>query len=229
MSELERKVRAGLEHDLEVDLHRNEIRLFQDDDVLCLEGEVDTIVIKRKAVQIAKRIAGHTAVDDRLKLRLGQVRADDELQQAVLDVLMTEPVFMGFAIHPSIPRPVPQERDWISVEVNETRVRLQGECSSLSHRRLAEVITWWIPGVADVDNRIHVRPPECESDAELADAIRLVFDKDPSIDAQQISVSVHEGHVTLAGAVANDTKRRIAAYDCWYIPGVHAVDNRIEI
>ena len=64
-----------------------------------LEGEVSNIAVKRRALQIAREIAGGK-VEDRLLLRVERKRVDDELLQAVLHALTSEPAFRDFIIRP---------------------------------------------------------------------------------------------------------------------------------
>lgn len=223
-----RKIKAALERAKDVDLHHNRIDVIGGSDVR-LEGEVNSIVVKRRAQQVARQAADGAEVVDNLLVRVQRQRRDDELLQAVLDALASEPVFREFSVRARRGEPPPEGRDWIEVEVEGGRVRLYGAAWSLSHRRLAEVLTWWVPGTADVDNRIHVQPPERDNDAEITDAIRLVFDKDPSLDAQQIHVRTRDGEVHLQGAVTSEVNRRMADYDCWYVPGVHNVRNELQV
>jgi osmotically-inducible protein OsmY len=83
--------------------------------------------------------------------------------------------------------------------------------------------------VCDVDNHLHVRPPEEDHDEEISDAVRLVLDKEPAMDAEQISIVTRDREVTLRGAVFSEDQKRVAAQDCWYIPGVHAVHNNLQV
>lgn len=221
-------VRAALERDPDVNLHRNAIEV-SGDGVIELRGEVDDIVAKRRAFQIARAHAGGLPVKDALVLRRPGSRRGDELRQAVLDHLTREPEFRGFTIFAHDGREAPDTTNWISVEVEDVRVRLRGQVWSLSHRRLAEVLAWWVGGTGDVDNRLHVQPAERDSDAEITDAVRIVFDKDRSLDAQEIHITTRNGEVRLEGSVPNDDLRRIASHDCWYIPGVHAVHNNLRL
>ncbi|MBA2409882.1 MAG: BON domain-containing protein [Gammaproteobacteria bacterium] len=108
-------------------------------------------------------------------------------------------------------------------------IKVTGEVKSLSHRRFAEVLLWWVPGSCDVYNRLHVRPPQVDSDEEITDVVRMVFDKEPALDAEQISVVTRDSEVTLRGAVATETQKLRAVRDVWYIPGVHAVHDGLEV
>lgn len=222
-----RAVRAALEHERAVNLHRDSIEITADGDTLILEGEVENIITKRRALQIARAAVDNTRILDRLKIRVAEPLGDQALAQSVIDALNSEPVFQYFAIGTAPPSD--ERNDWIAVHAEQGRVTLRGSANSLSHRRMAEVLTWWMPGCADVENRIHVNPPERDNDDEINDAVRLVLDKEPAVDAQQIAVTTHAGEVTLTGALPSETARQRVTYDCWYIPGVHAVHNRIDV
>jgi osmotically-inducible protein OsmY len=228
---LDKKVRAALERDTDVNLHQSQIEVTAQGTIR-LSGQAEDIATKRRALQIAREAAEGHVVEDYILLRPQQERTGDELRASVLNALMQETTFSGFAIRArGEGEPPGDEQDWIEVEIapDQACVKLHGRVWSLSHRRLAEVLTWWVPGTADVDNRIRVQPAERDSDDEITDAVRLVFDKDPSLDVQQIYVKTEHAEVTLQGEVQSDEARRIASLDCWYIPGVHAVHNDLRV
>lgn len=217
---LAKRVQAALEQDTAVNLHRYPIHITTTDG-LRLEGVVEDIVAKRRAGQIAREVAGTGAVIDRLRIAVSREPGDQELAQAVIRHLLEEPVFGDVAIAAADPEANASSR--IDVTARDGVVRLDGIVSSLAHRRIAEVRAWWTPGTGDVDNRLHVQPPEEDNDHEIADVLRMVFQMDPALDAQEISVRVHERIVNLSGRVATEANRRIAVHDCWYVPGVHDV------
>jgi osmotically-inducible protein OsmY len=219
---------AALEHDKEVNLHSSRISVVAGE-VVRLGGEVENIVIKRKALRVAKQIAGNAGIEDHMRLRVVNQRHDKGLLNATVETLMQEPAFAEMEIRNANTVPPDHDRGWIAVSVHENVIALQGEVRSLSHRRLAEVICWWIPGCCDVKNRLHVHPAEEENDDEISDVVRLVFDKEVSLDAKQISIHTRDAEVTLRGVVHSEEQRRIATYDCWYIPGVHGVHNELEV
>ncbi len=226
--ELIQRIRAALERDPGVNPHRDPLRVVAGAP-LALEGEVETIEVKRRAMAAARAAANGTHVADRLRLQVSRERPDDELAQAVLHHLIHEPAFNETALAEGT-KPAPHhDGSWIGVTARNGQVRLHGRTGSLSHRRLAEVLSWWTAGVADVDNRIHVAPPEEDSDDEIADAIRLVLDKESCLDAEQIGVQVRERKVHLTGLVDTEEGRRIASFDCWYVAGVHDVVNDIQL
>lgn len=223
-------IEAALEHDPDINLHRYPIHVVHDGG-LRLSGTVADIRAKRRALRLAREAAGTDAILDDLYLDTGEARGEDELRQAVVTTLKQEPAFAEFVIveGASAPEDVPAGIDRIAVAAAGPRVHLNGRVASLERRRLLEVLTWWVPGVGDVENAVRVAPPETDSDGELADAIRLVLEKDPSIPAHQIGIEARSHAIRLTGAVDNEERRRLAELDCWYVPGVHEVDNALSV
>lgn len=224
-----KSIRAALERDPDVNLHTNPIGVRLAGEVIELAGTADNIAIKKHALRVARAHAGGSTVVDHIRLNVGEAREDAALRQAVLNHFTREPAFGGLILVEENDLAAGHDGDWIGVTAHNGIVQLNGRVNSLSHRRLAEVLAWWTGGTADVDNRIHVEPPEQDSDAEIMDAIRIVFDKEPSIDAEQVRAQCRDRIVTLQGAVSSEENRRLAAYDCWYIPGVHEVHNELRV
>ena len=75
---------------------------------------------------------------------------------------------------------------------------------------------------------MQVTPPEADSDGEIADALRLVLEKDPLIHADQIGIRVKNRIVTLTGLVGNKEEKKMAELDAWYLLGVNKVVNSID-
>ena len=117
----------------------------------------------------------------------------------------------------------------IDVEVNDGVVVLNGAVSNLTAKRLAGVLAWWVPGSRDVVNGIEEVPTEEDNADEIIDAIRLVLEKDPFVNASQIKLSCANDWVALDGLVKNETERRIAEADAWYVFGVDGVTNRLLV
>ena len=64
---------------------------------------------------------------------------------------------------------------------------------------------------------------------EIQKDVMDALDFDPSISAKEISLSVHEGIVTLRGYVSHYTEKRAAERVAQQIKGVRAVANEIEV
>jgi osmotically-inducible protein OsmY len=63
----------------------------------------------------------------------------------------------------------------------------------------------------------------------LIDAVRLVLEKDPFVNASTIHVSSTDWIVTLEGLVPNETMKQMAERDAWYVLGVKRVINKIDV
>ena len=203
-----------------------DIRVVDDD--IVLDGAVPDIAAKRLVPRIVAEAADGASVLDRLRLRQDEQLPDAKIARAVERLLAEEPVFARFDVlegEISNRDPVSQRILWVSV--TDGVVRLSGTVGSLSHRRIAEALAWWAAGTRDVDNRLYVSPAERDSDDEITDAVRLVLEKDPWIDAAHIGVHTRDAVVTLTGSLPGEEQKRMAGNDAWYIAGVHDVDNRI--
>lgn len=234
--EMAATVQAALERSAEVNLHNSQIRLAVQDARLVMTGEVPDIVAKRAAHLTAVRLLGVDRVLDKLYVKPVVQRSDAEIAAFLEDMLIQERAFRDNPLRvtagsaeshpPGGAAPVGGE---ITLSVSDAVVTLAGTVGSLTHRRLAEVLAWWSPGVRAVHNFLHVVPEEVDNDAELCDALRIVLEKDPSLDAGSIGVQVKARVVTLQGTVSTEEQRRKALQDAWYILGVHGVDNRLQV
>lgn len=232
--DLLKTISAAWERESRVDIHHFPIRASRRDGRILLEGQVGDIAAKRLAGDIARHLAGGVPVDDQLRVRPAEPRQDGRLRDLVTRSLLEEPVFAHYDIR--IRRDLGMEtlregrnsEGEINVVIDDGVVTLNGWAGSLSHRRLAEVLVWWA-GCEKLLNYLRVDPPERETADELCDAVRIVLEKDPLVHASQLSVRANAGTVTLEGYVASAEEARLAVLDCWYIPGVYEVENRIQV
>lgn len=229
-------VAAALEREPDVNLHRFPVQIEFDDGVLTLEGEVERITAKKKALEVAAAVSGVTGIVDRLRLVPSTQMQDDEIRDHVCNTLLAENSLGSCAVwaivkkKPEVIREADQGVDGsIDVEVNDGVVILNGTVTSLSAKRLAGVLAWWVPGSRDVVNGIEVAPPEEDDDDEVVDAVRLVLEKDPFVNAAQIRVTCRNYAVTLEGIVKNETQRQIAEADCWYVFRVDRIMNLLQV
>lgn len=93
---------------------------------------------------------------------------------------------------------------------------------------LAGMLAWSVPGTHDVINGIEVVPIQEDSDDEIAEAVRLVLEKDPLIDANRICVTVRNAVIVLEGLVVDRAESEMAEMDAWYAFGVDRVVNWSE-
>jgi len=92
----------------------------------------------------------------------------------------------------------------VTVQVEDGTVVLGGAVPTYRARYAAEEDARVIDAVTEVRNEIVVRPPAtatAPTDAEILDHIRAALDRDPDIDARDVSVNVRDGWVILRGSV----------------------------
>ncbi len=233
--ELARRVRAALEVDPHVNLHRFPVEVHAEGEVVTLAGTVEDIIAKRRAVLAARAVDGVREVIDALRVQPAAHMGQDECLQHVRDALYEEPAFCDYQLvtvnhkdEREVDRDPAQPAGEILVTVEpDHRVVLGGTVRSLSHRRLAEVLAWWVPGSTDVKNDLRVEPPEEDNDGEILDTVELVLDKDHLVDAGDMTVGCKDAVVTLSGGVPTGAQKRFAEYDAWYVSGVRDVINRL--
>jgi len=239
MSERERvlkEVRAALEREPRINLHKCPIKMEFSDGVLTLEGEAEHIAAKKLAMELAIAVSGVTGIVDRLHVIPATRMGDGAILDAVRDVLLQEPTLMNCSLHLirkgqiEPVREVPTEpRGAIRVSVNEGVVLLDDHVTGLTQKRLAGVLAWWVPGSRDVINGMEVIPDQPDSDEELAKAVRIVLKKDPFVNGDRIRVAVRQSVVTLEGDAPSAPQKDMAEFDAWYVFGVDKVINRLEV
>lgn len=230
-------IRAALEREPRVNLHGHPIELSFADSVVTVTGAVGGIAAKKLALQIAARPAPVTGIVDRLRVEPSEPMEDGAIRDHVCNALASEPAFMQYAVQAVVKQELEEVRGTaqrgldrvVEVEVADGVVVLNGRAESVSHKRLAGVLAWWVPGSRDVVNGIEVWSNAEENDEELVDLVRIVLEKDPLVNASQISVRSRDGVVTLEGVVPTPNNKRAAESDVWYVLGVSEVVNNLVV
>lgn len=215
---------------------RGHLALDLTDRTLLIEGEVASVAVKKRLLRCA---AAHPAVDgivDRLRVAPAQRMGDKQIRDLVCDALIQEPALREVAVRErtddgvaTVREPPAECRGEICLSVRDGVVALDGIVPSRTHQRLAGVLAWWVPGSRDVINGVGLPAAEADSDEETTDAVRIVLEKDPFVNASQVRVTTHDSIVTLEGIVPKEAEREMAELDAWYVFGVDGVENRIEV
>lgn len=237
MREAERiisEVAALLERDTRVDLHEHPVRLVFENGRMTMEGDVADVRAKKVALELAAAHPLVRGIVDRLHVAPAMPMEDSELRDHVCNALVAEQILAPAIIRamvkgaPEIVRGGEEVAGCIDVSTEEGIVTLNGRVDSLSRKRLAGVLAWWVPGSRDVVNGLEVTPIEEDNDDEIVDAVRLVLEKDSFVNASQVRVICKNCVVTLMGLVPNDIERRMAEADAWCVFGVDRVENLLE-
>lgn len=224
-------------------LHFGEMA-WDENGTLTLAGEVPSVAAKKRALECAAAHEAVTAIVDRVHVAPAAPMGDAEIRAHLVGFFTREPGFEGYAVRqqktfaaasgatPELelvagdPDGAPGE---IDVEIASGVVTLNGHVPSLVAKRLAGAMAWWVPGVRDVVNGLEVVPPEEDSPIRIEEAVRVVLERDPVVDAGQIRVGVRLRTVRLTGAVRSEALRDMAERDAWYVFGVDDVIDEIEV
>jgi osmotically-inducible protein OsmY len=236
-----RQIHGLLERERRINLHRFPIHISNADGVAVLEGEVRDIAAKKLALELASSVPGVRGVVDRLRVAPGPRpgegrRGDGEIRDSLARRFLEQPEFRNCTL-----RAHSNERDEVLREANGEGVGdielsvadgvivLEGRVISQPHRLFAGVLAWWTPGRRDVVNALEVAPAYEERDDEVAEALRLVLEADPEIDAAQVRPMCRQWIVTLDGNVPTEEQKRRAEMDAWYLSGVDKVVNNLQV
>ena len=229
-------VRSAFASEPRLKIHDYPIAIAFEDEDLLLDGEVPSVAAKKLALERAGALPGVTGIVDRLRVEPPQRMGDGEILDLLVKALMQEPAFEEYGIRKQaagraeVIRDTPVDwRGTFELAVDDGVVTLNGVVQGLDDKRLAGVLAWWIPGTRDVVNGIGVEPDEEDSFDMIAEAVRLVLEKDPWVDAAQIRVGVRGRSVTLGGVLSSESQRAMAEKDAWYVFGVDSVVNKIEL
>jgi osmotically-inducible protein OsmY len=227
-------IMASLERDPRVNLHSNSIELSFADGVVTVSGEVDGIAAKKIVLELAASPSPVSGVVDRLRVEPSERMEDGAIRDHVCNALLSEPAFDSYSIQAVVKQEIETVRSvdpgrMLEVDVSDGVVTLNGTVESISHKRLAGVLAWWVPGSRDVVNGMELSPPMEDTDDAVVDAVRLILEKDPLVNASQIRIHSKDLVVTLDGAVAAPNSKRAAEADAWYTFGVNGVVNNLLV
>jgi osmotically-inducible protein OsmY len=237
------RVRTALHHEPRVGTKcRLDDLALDADGVLTIVGEAADVAVKRLALERAAALPEVAAIVDRLHVAPATPMGDSEIRAHLRDFYTHEPAFAGFAVRQMRTEtrsgePVfetvtgdPTNADGlIDIEVRRGVVILNGRTTGLVSKRLAGAMAWWVPGVRDVVNGLEVDPPEEDAPIRIEEAVRIVLERDPLVDASQIRVGVRHRIVRLTGAVGSEELKQMAGRDAWCVFGVDDVVNEITV
>jgi len=117
----------------------------------------------------------------------------------------------------------------IDVTVSGGVVRLEGTADAYWKRWKAEDLVSNLNGVVDVENHLAVVPSENFIDRDIAQDIEAALERNQYINAENVTVKVEDGEVTLTGTVSSYYARGKACDAAAFTPGVLTVDNHIVV
>jgi osmotically-inducible protein OsmY len=195
-------------------LSSSEIGVSVKDGIVTLTGVVDSYYKKLAAENAVKKVAGVTAVVQKIEIRLSESgkRKDSDIAEAIQNA------FKWSVLVP---------KDKIKIKVENGWVTLEGDVEWEFEKNAARKAVEKIEGVQGVTNNIKVTPKAVPS--EIQQKIKSAFLRSASFDADRINVSVDGSTVRLSGKVRSWAEKKEAERQAWLAPGVTRVENDIEI
>lgn len=184
------------------------------DGVVTLSGHVESYAEKFAAERAARRIKGVKAIAQELEVQLPfeHKTADDEIAARAVHLLDWDVA-------------IPRGR--ISVKVEHGIVTLNGAVDWAYQRAEAEYDVRKLTGVKGVINDIMIVPRADIEDVRAK--IRAALERNAELEANNITVSVADGKVTLGGKVKAWTEREAAERAAWSVAGVRQIEDHIEL
>jgi len=213
----------------------------ESDGALVLEGNVARLPEKKLALLRAAAVRGVVSLVDRVHVSPVTPMGDRHIRAQLREMFAQDPNFSDLELREDIAagvsatefKPVSGAIEGASgrmdIEVEDGVVTLNGAVPTLVRKRLAGAMAWWIPGVRDVINGIVVDPPEEDGPDQIEEAVRVVLDRNPAVDAAQIKVGARAKVVRLTGLVRSEATRQMAENDAWAVFGVDEVINEIAV
>ena len=190
------------------------IAVSANDGKITLRGTVGSLREKREAKKAAQRVFGVISVDNKLQVKLlnDDRRADADLRGDVLQALMLDSL-------------VPKTVD---AKVDDGFVTLTGTADWQYQRDEAEFVASNIVGALDVFDEIELTHPTPDA-GDVQESIKKAFKRNAAIDANELTISTHNGTVSIDGTVGSWAEHDEALDAAWAAPGVTSVDDRMTV
>jgi osmotically-inducible protein OsmY len=212
-ADIKRRIEEQLYWDNRVD--SSNVETAVSNGAVTLTGTVPTYTSRMAAEWDARSVLGVLAVNNLLIVQYrGEISVPDD--RSIRDNILTL-----LTASASI------DAANIEVSVVEGKVILKGSVSALWKKQRAEELVRDTVGVLEVHNELAVVPTENMTDELIAREIVNSIERNPSVEAENVTVRVENGTVQLSGTV-RDWVARIAAYEAaLYTAGV--IDIRDDI
>jgi osmotically-inducible protein OsmY len=235
-----RQVMAVFERESHLKLHHSPIHISIENGALTVAGEVPDVASKKRLIHLTRAYSDGEPLIDQLRVSAAPPIGDGELRTRICERILQTMEFRNCVICARVKGQLEMLRGTmddageegggvVEVTVEAGVATLTGQVISLSHRRLASAIAWWVGGCRDVVNLLELVHAEVDGDEEICEALALILESDPRVHAGQITINVQNERITLAGYVATEAEKRQAEMDAWCLDTIAGVVNRIEV
>ncbi len=195
----------------------DDVTVHVDNGAVTLKGTVPTHGARSSAVTDTWMIDGVTSVEDQIDVEIAptvEIPTDAEIRNNIENILSwnTDIDVMD-----------------IDVSVEGGIVTLEGTVNEYWKKWKAVELVSDVSGVIDVVDEMTVVPTGSFIDKDIAETINDALDRNLYIDAEDITVEVEHGKVTLTGVVPTNFVRSKAGDIASYTAGVIEVHNNLVV
>ena len=185
-----------------------------EDGIVTLAGNVDSFAEKWHAEEAAQRVSGVKGLAVELDVILpgSSTRSDADIARSAENALEWLIFF---------------KKDEVKVMVEDGWITLSGEVDWEYQKQIATGTVRYLIGVKGVSDEIAIKSKRSVS--TVKSDIEAALKRHAIGDAQNITVAINDGDVTLTGAVHSRWERELASQSAWSAPGVRNVIDNITV
>lgn len=193
----------------------SKVAVIVTDGAVTLTGTVPTRAAVRAAFEDAWAVRGVRRVENHLMV------APPQEVDAPPDARIEENARSLLDWHPDF------DASKISVRAGEGAITLTGTVDSFWRKRRVEELVGGLRGVVEIHNDLAVVPSHQIADEDIARAIVDALRRNALVDADEVTVSVAGGRVSLTGTVASPSAARAALETAYFTAGVRDVEDNL--
>lgn len=175
--------------------------------IVTLEGEVDSLRSKERAVRIIELARGVKSVINYINVQK-VTKSDQQIKQEAISALHLDPTTDAYNLN---------------LKVKNGVVTMSGKLASYAEKELSKWVVKGISGVREIKDKLDVEWKEKRTDVEISQDIRGRIKKDPLLTAYNINVKTKDGVVVLSGKVGSNAEKAKARYISW-VAGVKNIE-----
>lgn len=192
----------------------SKINVSVDGGIVRLKGEVPSCSQMFNAENNAWNIPGVIGVNNELFVVLTETPLDDEILNAIENILNWIPFI---------------DSSKIEISMDGGLVTLEGSVDAYWKKIRIENIIFDVKGVNQISNKLSIVPTQDFIDERIANNIVSAIDRNLNVDAELIDVKVENGVVTISGNVPTFTAYQAAYNAAAYTSGVIDIIDNITI
>jgi osmotically-inducible protein OsmY len=187
-----------------------------DDGLVTLKGEVNSLYDKFRIYEITSRVQGVKNISNDITVNT------DLLPEKMIEANIRNMIDGSGVI---------KEPQKINIEVDNSLVKLSGNVSFNREKIIAMTLASQANGVKDIENNIIVTPigKAIDDDNIKAYLNSILVNEFPLTDRKDLSISVQDGFVTIEGAVSNLWTKDKIEQEFESVAGVIRVINDLEV